>query len=81
MSFSRGPHTLKVTAALFVENRGRLVNALRQQIGPNSGACVLLEGGKEKNRYNTDSDDSAFRQVCGGAVDFWDIIGLGIINR
>ena len=62
MSFSRGPHTLKVTAALFVENRGRLVNALRQQIGPNSGACVLLEGGKEKNRYNTDSDDSAFRQ-------------------
>jgi hypothetical protein len=64
MSFNRGAHTLAVTADLFIENRQRLVKELQKQIGSsNKGTCVLLEGGKEKNRYNTDVDEIAFRQV------------------
>ena len=73
MSFSRGPHTLTVTAQLFAENRSRLVNALRSKLGTGSGACVVLEGGKEKARYNTDSDDYVFRQAShagGNSLNF-----------
>lgn len=63
MSTSCGPpQTLKVSAQLFIENRRRLVDALRSKIGSNTGACVILEGGKEKNRYNTDANEIAFRQ-------------------
>jgi hypothetical protein len=63
MSFSRGSHTLTVTAQLFKENRDRLVSALRKQLGEKSGACVVLEGGKDRNRYNTDADEISFRQA------------------
>ncbi|KAK5975373.1 Xaa-Pro dipeptidase, partial [Trichostrongylus colubriformis] len=59
MSFSRGNNTLTVSVELFVENRTRLVTALRK-IAP--GSVVLLQGGIEKNRYNTDAEDLPFRQ-------------------
>lgn len=60
--FSRGPNTLQVSAQLFVENRARLVKALKDKTSP--GSVVVLEGGVEKNRYNTDAEDLPFRQVC-----------------
>lgn len=60
MSFWRGNNTLKVSAQLFVENRQRLVEVLS---GLPDGSVVLLEGGKEKTRYNTDAEELAFRQV------------------
>ncbi|VDL75401.1 unnamed protein product [Nippostrongylus brasiliensis] len=59
MSFSRGANTLKVSAKLFTENRSRLVAALK---GVAPGSVVLLQGGSEKNRYNTDAEDLPFRQ-------------------
>ncbi|TMS38749.1 hypothetical protein L596_005402 [Steinernema carpocapsae] len=60
MSFDRGHHTLHVKADLFVENRRRLVEALRGKA--QSGSWVLLRGGVEQTRYNTDADDLPFRQ-------------------
>ncbi|RCN50514.1 hypothetical protein ANCCAN_03368 [Ancylostoma caninum] len=60
MSFSRGANTLKVSAKLFAENRSRLVAALKGKTIP--GSVVLLQGGSEKNRYNTDAEDLPFRQ-------------------
>ncbi|KAK6019907.1 hypothetical protein OSTOST_14449, partial [Ostertagia ostertagi] len=60
MSYSRGDNTLKVSAELFAENRTRLVAALKN-VAP--GSVVLLQGGTEKNRYNTDAEDLPFRQV------------------
>nr|CDJ93912.1 Peptidase M24B and Peptidase M24 domain containing protein [Haemonchus contortus] len=59
MSFSRGDNTLKISAKLFAENRARLIEALKK-IAPI--AVVLLRGGTEKNRYNTDLDELPFRQ-------------------
>uniref|UniRef100_A0A7I4Y167 Xaa-Pro dipeptidase n=1 Tax=Haemonchus contortus TaxID=6289 RepID=A0A7I4Y167_HAECO len=47
MSFSRGDNTLKISAKLL-------------KIAP--FAVVLLRGGAEKNRYNTDLDELPFRQ-------------------
>lgn len=61
MSFSRGANTLQVTAELFIENRCRLVAALQKV--SSKGSVIVLEGGKEKNRYNTDAEDLPFRQV------------------
>ncbi|EYB80894.1 hypothetical protein Y032_0397g692 [Ancylostoma ceylanicum] len=60
MSFSRGANTLRVSAKLFAENRSRLVAALKGKTTP--GSVVLLQGGSEKNRYNTDAEDLPFRQ-------------------
>ncbi|KAL3095969.1 hypothetical protein niasHS_005728 [Heterodera schachtii] len=63
MSFCRGPNTFSVPAQLFVDNRVRLVKALREKLGGAApGTCVLLEGGKDNPRYNTDTTDSPFRQ-------------------
>ncbi|KAK6011881.1 hypothetical protein OSTOST_23021 [Ostertagia ostertagi] len=59
MSYSCGENTLKVSAKLFAENRARLVAALKN-VAP--GSVVLLQGGIEKHRYNTDSEDLPFRQ-------------------
>jgi len=52
---------LKVSAKLFVQNRQRLVKALSEH-GLPDGTVVLLEGGKEQTRYNTDAEELAFRQ-------------------
>ncbi|VDM83607.1 unnamed protein product [Strongylus vulgaris] len=60
MSYSLGANTLKVSAKLFAENRSRLVAALKEKVVP--GSVVLLQGGTEKNRYNTDAEDLPFRQ-------------------
>ncbi|KAI6216647.1 Aminopeptidase P domain protein [Aphelenchoides fujianensis] len=61
MSFWRGNNTLKVSAALFAENRRRLIEALKQKNLP-GGSVVLLQGGSEQTRYNTDAEELAFRQ-------------------
>ncbi|KAE9553984.1 hypothetical protein FO519_002801 [Halicephalobus sp. NKZ332] len=60
MSFSRGVHTLKISAKMFAENRQRLVAALKPHAVPKS--FIFLEGGIDKNRYHTDSEDLPFRQ-------------------
>lgn len=70
MTYSGG---LKVTAELFLENRHRLVNELRKVVGPKS--VVVLEGGVERNRYNTDAEDLPFRQVC-KLLNFYYILGV-----
>lgn len=61
MSFHLGGSTLKVSAKLFGENRSRLLKELKQKAP--KGSVVVLEGGKDKKRYNTDADDLPFRQV------------------
>uniref|UniRef100_A0A0N5AQE6 Xaa-Pro dipeptidase n=1 Tax=Syphacia muris TaxID=451379 RepID=A0A0N5AQE6_9BILA len=60
MAFSRGSHTLSISAKLFAENRSRLINALK----PNAkhGSVVVLKGGSEFQRYDTDSVINVFRQ-------------------
>uniref|UniRef100_A0A915NG82 Xaa-Pro dipeptidase n=1 Tax=Meloidogyne floridensis TaxID=298350 RepID=A0A915NG82_9BILA len=83
MSFSRGPHTFQVSTNLFELNRQRLVTELLKNFDQNiKGNYVLLEGGCENTRYNTDADEIAFRQEsyffwtfgvhepgCYGAID------------
>lgn len=61
MSYSRGENTLEVSAELFVENRHRLVAELKK--ASKKGSVVVLQGGPDKQRYNTDADDLPFRQV------------------
>ncbi|KAI6214512.1 Aminopeptidase P domain protein [Aphelenchoides besseyi] len=61
MSFWRGNNTLKVSAELFAQNRRRLFDALKDKKLP-SGSVVLLQGGNESTRYNTDAEELAFRQ-------------------
>nr|CAD2177024.1 unnamed protein product [Meloidogyne enterolobii] len=64
MSFSRGPHTFQVSTNLFELNRQRLVTQLLKKFDQNiKGNYVLLEGGCENTRYNTDADEIAFRQT------------------
>uniref|UniRef100_A0AC34RIU0 Aminopeptidase P N-terminal domain-containing protein n=1 Tax=Panagrolaimus sp. JU765 TaxID=591449 RepID=A0AC34RIU0_9BILA len=82
MSFQLSPKTLKVPASLFRENRERLVNAVRPLAPPNS--AIVLAGGPENQRYNTDGDDLPFRQE---SYFFWtfgvhesDCFGLIDIN-
>ncbi|KAF8373434.1 hypothetical protein PRIPAC_79863 [Pristionchus pacificus] len=60
MSFDRGGNTLHIKVDLFVKNRKRLVDALRGKVPAKS--AILLQGGKEHFRYNTDMDDLPFRQ-------------------
>ncbi|CAL8404237.1 unnamed protein product [Boreogadus saida] len=56
-----GKDTLRVSAKLFAENRRRLCQGLGAAGAP-PGAVVLLQGGEQKQRYCTDTDD-VFRQV------------------
>lgn len=60
MSFSRGGNTLQVSVELFLENRRRLIEATRAAAPPSS--VIVLRGGVEKGRYNTDADDLPLRQ-------------------
>ncbi|CAD6184485.1 unnamed protein product [Caenorhabditis auriculariae] len=63
MAYQLGKNTLTVSAEIFKENRKRLLEALKKTLGANeNGNVVFLEGGKEKNRYNTDAEDLPFRQ-------------------
>uniref|UniRef100_A0AAR2K9H1 Xaa-Pro dipeptidase n=1 Tax=Pygocentrus nattereri TaxID=42514 RepID=A0AAR2K9H1_PYGNA len=74
-------NTLRVSAALFAENRRRLCEGLRAKQGLQPKSLVLLQGGEQKQRYCTDTD-VVFRQEsffhwtfgvteadCYGAVD------------
>uniref|UniRef100_A0AAF5RUV3 Xaa-Pro dipeptidase n=2 Tax=Wuchereria bancrofti TaxID=6293 RepID=A0AAF5RUV3_WUCBA len=80
MSFTMGNETFTVTAKLFTENRLRLVKMLKNKVQP--GSVIVLKGGIEQNRYNTDAMDLPFRQEsyffwtfgvhesnCFGAID------------
>ena len=58
-TFERGPGTLKVSYELHVENRARLVQAMREK-GHAAGA-VALRGGDQAQRYSTDNEP-LFRQ-------------------
>ncbi|GMT13224.1 hypothetical protein PFISCL1PPCAC_4521, partial [Pristionchus fissidentatus] len=60
MSFDRGGTTLHIKVDLFVKNRKRLVEALRGKVPAKS--VVVLQGGAEHLRYNTDGQDLPFRQ-------------------
>ncbi|XP_070574989.1 xaa-Pro dipeptidase-like isoform X1 [Ptychodera flava] len=59
--FDRGSHTLTVSVELFATNRRRLCERLRAKDGVPKGAMVLLQGGEQKQRYCTDTDE-VFRQ-------------------
>ncbi|XP_067105640.1 xaa-Pro dipeptidase [Osmerus mordax] len=56
-----GKDTLRVSAALFAENRRRLCQGLRAKKGLLPKSVVLLQGGEQKQRYCTDTD-LLFRQ-------------------
>uniref|UniRef100_A0A915AXZ3 Xaa-Pro dipeptidase n=1 Tax=Parascaris univalens TaxID=6257 RepID=A0A915AXZ3_PARUN len=58
MSRVEGPFVVNPT--LFAENRLRLVNALKGKA--KTGSVIVLKGGDEQNRYNTDAMDLPFRQ-------------------
>lgn len=60
MAFQLSEKTYKVPVELFTENRQRLLEVLKPKVQENS--VVVLEGGVEKNRYNTDAADLPFRQ-------------------
>ncbi|KAJ8281368.1 hypothetical protein GJAV_G00066850 [Gymnothorax javanicus] len=79
--FWLGKETLRVSAALFAENRRRLCQGLKAKEGVVPKSVVVLQGGEQKQRYCTDTD-VVFRQEsffhwafgvteadCYGAVD------------
>ncbi|CAF90443.1 unnamed protein product, partial [Tetraodon nigroviridis] len=57
-----GKDTLRVSAALFAENRRRLCAGLQATDGLPARSVVLLQGGEQTRRYCTDTD-VVFRQV------------------
>lgn len=57
-----GNDTLRVSAALFAENRRRLCAGLKAKGGLVPQSVVVLQGGEQKQRYCTDTD-VVFRQV------------------
>lgn len=57
-----GNDTLRVSAALFAENRRRLCTGLAATDGLLPHSVVVLQGGEQKQRYCTDTD-MVFRQV------------------
>ncbi|XP_075903136.1 xaa-Pro dipeptidase [Nelusetta ayraudi] len=76
-----GNDTLRVSAALFAENRRRLCAGLKANDGLVPQSVVVLQGGEQKQRYCTDTD-VVFRQEsffhwafgvtepdCYGAID------------
>uniref|UniRef100_A0A8C5HAM2 Xaa-Pro dipeptidase n=1 Tax=Gouania willdenowi TaxID=441366 RepID=A0A8C5HAM2_GOUWI len=79
--FWLGNDTLRVSAALFAENRQRLCQGLRAKDGVVPKSVVVLQGGEQNQRYCTDTD-LVFRQEsffhwtfgvtesdCYGAID------------
>ncbi|KAK5914951.1 hypothetical protein CesoFtcFv8_000589 [Champsocephalus esox] len=76
-----GNETLRVSAALFAENRRRLCSGLKNKDGVLPRSVVVLQGGEQKQRFCTDTD-LLFRQEsffhwafgvtepdCFGAID------------
>ena len=57
-----GNETLNVPMELFTENRQRLCERLRGKEDVKPGAVIVMEGGKQLQRYCTDTD-IVFRQV------------------
>lgn len=57
-----GKDTLRVSAALFAENRERLCQGLKSEKDLQAGSVIVLQGGEQEQRYCTDTD-TIFRQV------------------
>ena len=70
-----GNETLSIPMELFAENRQRLCDRLKAGGNVKPGAVVVLEGGKQTQRYCTDTD-VVFRQV---KINEW--IGLSHHKR
>jgi Xaa-Pro dipeptidase len=62
-----GDHTLFVPNALFIENRRRLCQRLRENTGVPQNAFIVLQGGESLSLYDTDVE-YIFRQVGGTAL-------------
>ncbi|GAA6071960.1 xaa-Pro dipeptidase, partial [Tachysurus ichikawai] len=62
-----GKDTLRVSAALFTENRHRLCESLRSQDSLQPNSVIVLQGGEQTQRYCTDTDQ-LFRQTRVGGV-------------
>nr|XP_057944640.1 xaa-Pro dipeptidase [Doryrhamphus excisus] len=56
-----GNETLRVSAALFAENRRRLCKGLKSKDGVEARSVVVLQGGEQQQRHCTDTD-LLFRQ-------------------
>ncbi|XP_061820566.1 xaa-Pro dipeptidase [Nerophis lumbriciformis] len=56
-----GNETLRVSAALFAENRRRLCSGLKSKGGVEARSVVVLQGGEQQQRHCTDTD-LLFRQ-------------------
>lgn len=59
--YSQGLNTYRVPFALYELNRARLVEAMLEQLGPNRNGMILLQGGQQTTRYDTDHEP-VFRQ-------------------
>lgn len=59
-TFQLGPGP-NVCPTLFSENRQRVVSAFID-VKPEENSFIVLEGGHDVNRYNTDMQEVAFRQ-------------------
>lgn len=57
-----GEHTLAVPAALFAQNRTRLLERLRKNANVPKDSIIVLQGGKDDTRYCSDVGP-VFRQV------------------
>ena len=64
--FQRGPESLRVPVSLHATNRTRLCKRLKEKAVA-AGSIVVLEGGEQKCRYDTDTE-VLFRQVWGKVV-------------
>ena len=59
--YSQGLDTFRVPMALHEVNRAKLVQCMIQTYGPSVKGLILLEGGKQTTRYDTDHEP-VFRQ-------------------
>ena len=60
-AFSQGLETYRVPMALYELNRARLTSAMLEKLGPDAQGLILLQGGKQATRYDTDHEP-VFRQ-------------------
>lgn len=66
--FKLGDHTFSVSMSMFATNRKRLCKKLQENGEVPKGAIVVLQGGEQKQRYCTDTDE-VFRQVGNEQMD------------
>jgi Xaa-Pro dipeptidase len=59
--YSQGLETYRVPMAMYELNRARLVQAMLQKLGGKATGIILLQGGQQQTRYDTDNEP-VFRQ-------------------